>query len=126
MELRAEQYQQIVSHLRSEYIDRRRRSSERRGAPRVGLRAQVQLIPCRTGVNAQVEPAWIRDISQEGVGLIYHELLEPGTFIVLTLPAAGSQILDILFEIVRCTPLSNGQFSLGARFHRVITAEDMK
>jgi len=125
MELRAEQYEQIVAHLRSECADDRR-STERRTAPRVGLRAQIQLIACRPGIDAKVQPAWIRDISHAGIGLIFHEALEPGTFIVLTLPTPNSRTLDILFEIVRCMPLSNGQFSLGGRFLRPITDDDVK
>lgn len=124
MELRAEQFEQIVNHLRSEAADGR--SSERRGGPRVGLRAQIQLIPCRTGVNAKIEPALIRDISRDGVGLIFHEAIEAGTFIVLILPASHSQTLELLYNIVRCTPLSNGKFSLGARFQRAISADEVQ
>jgi hypothetical protein len=123
MELRAEQYEQIVSDLRSKFVDRRR-SNERRAAPRVGLRAQIRLIPCRGGVPAKIQSAWIRDISHDAVGLILREALVPGTTIVLSLPGSRSQTLDLLFDIVRCTPLSNGQFSIGARFQRLVTPND--
>lgn len=125
MELRAEQYEQIVSDLRSKFADRRR-SNERRAAPRVGLRAQIRLIPCRTGAPAKVLLAWVRDISPDGIGLILREALKPGILIVLSLPGSRSRTLDLLFHIVRCTPLSNGQFSVGASFRRLVRPDDVK
>ncbi len=123
MELRAEQYEQIIAHLPSKSADRPR-STERRTAPRVGLRAQIQIIPRCAGVPAKVVPAWIRDISHNGIGLIFHEALDPGIAIVLSLPGSKSRTVDLLFDIVRCTPLSNGQFSIGARFQRLATRDD--
>jgi len=127
MQLRAEQYRQIVEHLRSE-IARPGRASERRAAPRVGLRAQIDMIPCRTGAGAQVEQAWVRDISAEGIGLIFHEAVHPGTYVVVTLPAAdgASNPLDLLFLVVRCEPLGNGQFALGARLQRHIESDEVQ
>jgi PilZ domain len=124
MELRAEQYEQIIAHLPSKCADGR--PAERRASPRVGLRAQIQLIPCRAGVPVKVLPAMIRDISHDGIGLIFHEALNPGIAIVLILPGSKSRTVDLLFEIVRCTRLSNGQFSIGARFLRLVTREDAR
>jgi len=126
MYLRADQYQQIIKQLRSERT--KDRSVERRGSPRVGLRAQVRIIPCRTGIEPTAVTAWVRDVSVEGVGFIFPTALEPGTYLVMSLPLAetGDATLDLLFAAVRCNPLSNGHFSVGASFQRVITAEDMK
>jgi PilZ domain-containing protein len=126
MLLTAEQYEQIVRQLRSEQP--RARSSERRGSPRAGLRAQVRVIPCRTSDEASLLTAWVRDISADGIGLLLPQRLPAGTYLVLTLPTATrkSATLDLLFLAVRCDPLPNGQFSVGARFQRLITAEDMK
>src|SRR5258707_2499096 len=97
MILRADQYEQIVSHLRSERAAGR--NAERRGTPRAGLRAQVQIIPCRTGVRARILPAMIRDVSLDGIGLIFAEPLDPGTYVVLILPASATSTLDVLFVI---------------------------
>lgn len=124
MFLRADQYEEIVTQLRSERA--RQRSLERRGSPRVGLRVQVQLIPCRTGVRASLQTAWLRDVSAEGVGMVFHERLEAGTYLVVCFPRAKGPTLDILFVIKRCTRLNTGQFSLGARFQRIITPDDVK
>jgi hypothetical protein len=126
MHLRADQYQQIVKQLRSETVSGR--SSERRGSPRVGLRAQVRIIPCRTGIEPTAITAWVRDVSVEGVGFIFPMALEAGTYLVMSLPIADGEdpTLDLLFVVVRCNPLSNGHFSIGASFQRVITAEDVK
>jgi PilZ domain-containing protein len=125
MELRAEQYEQIIAQLPSEFVDRRR-AAERRAAPRVGLRAQIQLIPCRAGAPAKVLPASLRDISHDGIGLILNQALDPGILVVLSLPGSGSRTLELLFHIVRCTPLSNGQFSVGASFRRLVRPDDLK
>ena len=123
MELRAEQYEQIIAQLPSEFVDRRR-STERRAAPRVGLRAQIQLIPCRAGAPAKVLPAWLRDISHDGIGLILTQALEPGILIVLSLPGSRSRTLELLFHVVRCAPLGNGQFTVGASFRRLVRPDD--
>jgi hypothetical protein len=125
MKLRAEQYEKIIAHLPSKSADRPR-PAERRAGPRVGLRAQIQLIPCRAGAAAKVLSAGIRDISHNGIGLILHEAIDPGIAIVLSLSGSKSRTLDLLFDIVRCTPLSNGQFSIGARFRRLVTRDDGK
>ena len=124
MFLGAEQYDQIVTHLRSERA--RQRSLERRGSPRVGLRVQVQFIPCRTGGRASVQTAWLRDISAGGVGIVFHEAIETGTYIVVCFPRKKGESLDILFLVTRCSRLSTGHFSIGARFQRAIKPEDVK
>jgi hypothetical protein len=125
MFLGAEQYDEIVSHLRSDRT--RQRTHERRSSPRVGLRVQVQLIPCRTGGRASVQTAWLRDISATGVGLVCHELLEAGTYLVVCFPRKKKgQSLDVLFVVTRCTRLTPGHFSIGARFQRIIRPDDVK
>ena len=125
MLLTAEQYEQIVRQLRSEQS--RGRNTERRTSPRAGLRAQVRVIPCRTTGDTTVLTARVRDISADGIGLLLPEPLAPGTYLVLTLSTAKrrSATLDLLFLAVRCEPLPNGQYSVGARFQRLITAEDV-
>ena len=126
MFLTAEQYEQIVRQLRSERPAGR--GSERRGSPRVGLRAQVRLIECRTGGEASTLTAWVRDISDKGIGLLLPQSVSPGTYLVLSLPTGKRKnaTLDLLFLSVRCEALNNEQFSIGASFQRIITAEDVK
>ena len=120
MHLQADQYERIVTQLRSEH------KRERRGAPRVGLRAKIDLIPCCTGAAARLHTVWLRDLSASGIGFIFHEALAVGTYVVIALPRAAQATLDMLFYVARCSPLSNGQFSIGARFERVITEEDLE
>jgi hypothetical protein len=122
MYLRAEQYEQIVRQLRSEQTGAQ---SERRASPRAGLRAQVQVIPCRTQSPAEPLTAWVRDVSADGMGLLLPQHVEPGTYLVVTLPTRNLKTLDLLFLCVRSESLGNGQFSIGARFNRIITAEDI-
>jgi hypothetical protein len=126
MHLTAEQYQQIVRQLRSERPHDR--GSERRSSPRVGLRAQVRVIECRTTAESANLTVWVRDISSDGIGLLFPQPVRPGTYLVMSLPTSKRQnaTLDLLFLAVRCDPLARDQFSVGARFHRIITAEDVK
>lgn len=124
MFLGAEQYDQIVSQLRSD--GGRQRSQERRSSPRVGLRVQVQLIPCRSSGRAKVQTAWLRDISATGVGIVFQEPLEIGTYVVVCFPRKKGSTLEILFLVTRCTRLNTGHFSIGARFQRIIKPEDVK
>jgi hypothetical protein len=119
MFLGAEQYQNIVSQLRSERAPRR--SLERRNSPRVGLRVPVQVIPCRTGTRAIVQSAWLRDLSAGGVGLIFHQPLEIGSYLVVCFPRKNGPPLDVLFVVSRCVRLNTSHFSIGARFQRIIT-----
>ena len=125
MFLKAEQFEQIVRQLRSE--GPKSPNSERRSSPRVGLRAQVRLIECKTDAESPTLTAWVRDVSAEGVGLLLPQAVQPGTYLVMSLPTTRRKNanLDLLFLAVRCEPLSNGQFSVGARFKQIITAEDV-
>jgi c-di-GMP-binding flagellar brake protein YcgR len=123
MYLRAEQYEQITRQLRSELAGGR--NSERRTSPRAGLRGQVRIIPCRTNAQTESFTAWVRDISAEGMGFLFPQAVDPGTYLVATLPTNSAATLDLLFVCVRCETVGDGQFSVGARFERVITAEDI-
>ena len=119
MQLQAEQYERIVAQLRSE------RRPERRRTPRVGLRALVQLLPCRSGERAQASSAWLRDLSVDSIGFIFPETLAAGTYLVMMLPRQSGPTLDLLFKVTRCSQLNNSQFSVGARFERVIAEDEL-
>ena len=90
--------------------------------------AQVRLIECRTSSDPPALTVWVRDISAEGIGLLFPDSVQIGTYLVLSLPTLKRKnaTLDLLFLTVRCDPLNEKQFSVGARFQRVITAEDVK
>ena len=126
MQLKAEHYQQIIKQLCSEQSHAR--THERRGSPRVGLRAQVRVIPCSTNAQAAELDVWVRDVSTNGIGLLLPHSLKPGTYLVMSLPADDSTqpALDLLFVAVRCEDLGNGQFAVGASFQRAIHPEDVK
>ena len=122
MFLGADQYQNIVSQLRSERTPRR--NLERRGCPRVGLRIPVQIIPCQTKNRASVQSAWLRDLSSSGIGLIFHEPLQVGSYLIVCFPRKKGSPLDVLFVVSRCMRLNTGHFSIGARFQRAISESE--
>lgn len=123
MQLSADQFEQIVTQLRS---GQPHRNAERRASPRVGLRAQVSVIPCRTGIRARVHTVWIRDVSAHGINFLFHQPLAAGTYVVLVLPRTKGPTLDLLFVVKRCQPLGNGQVSVGAHLERVIESSEAK
>lgn len=124
MMLAAEQYEQIVTQLRSERS--RGRTSEHRASPRVGLRMKIRVIPCKTSVRPQVHTVWLRDVSVNGLGFLFHEPMPKSAYVVVVLPRSGGATLDMLFSVARCQALPNNQFSIGMKFERVITRDEIE
>lgn len=121
MRLSAEQYEQIVAALRSD--QGRKRQSDKRTAPRVGLRMQLRIIPCIPTKTPQKHLLRIRDISVSGIGLIHTEPMLPGTFFLAGFQRANGESLLVLYRVVRCMYLGHRQYTVGATFERLITPE---
>jgi hypothetical protein len=87
-------------------------SSERRAHPRAAYTARV-------GIEGgpQPEPAFgfARNLSCSGIALLTPApvALAPRT---LSLPQAGGAPLRVVAEVLRCVPIMNGVFDVGARF----------
>ena len=67
--LSAEQFRQITESLRSDAPQRG--SLEKRGAPRVGMRVKLLIIPAEP--LARPLMSWLRDLSADGIGIVLPE-----------------------------------------------------
>jgi hypothetical protein len=124
--LSAEQFETILASLRS--YDQGNRTVEKRRAPRVGLRMTAMLVRCgqRRG-NGSVPVASevkVRNISTEGIGLTLAEPIGRGEFVILGFRRSTGELLSVLYKIAHCQRLSERTYAVGARFDRVITAEE--
>ena len=120
MRLTAEQYEQIVTSLRSDST--RTRHHEKRHSPRVGLRMQVTVIPCVTGQPAKQYEMWVRDLSTNGIGLIGSEPARVGSYFLAVFKRATNETLTVLYRVVNCRQQTDRQYSIGAKLDRVIDA----
>jgi hypothetical protein len=69
--------------------------------------------------------AFLRDISIQGVGLIFTRPLEPGTLLAIELRKHMTGMSDILTAGVRhATPLEDGFWALGCQLSRPLTPEE--
>ena len=121
MRLSAEQYEQIVAALRSD--QGRKRSKDKRVAPRVGVRMQALVIPCTPTHVPQTHLLRIRDISVTGIGLVHSEALLAGSYFLAGFQRGNGETLLVLYRVVRCGSIGHRQFSIGASFDRLITPE---
>src|SRR5689334_4746549 len=103
---------QVSEMLRAIRCDRK--VSDRRRAPRVGLRAKVDMVTSpERPATAQV---WIRNISLSGVGLLHSRKLAVGDTIVLRFPTADRKLVSVPCEVIHCQSIPNQFYRVGARF----------
>jgi hypothetical protein len=120
MQLSAELYQQIVDALRSDSS----RDRDKRTAPRVGLRAQVKILP-PIGVRAPAELMRCRNLSASGIGLMHNKEMRSGSEFIASLPATGlAAPVHISCIVVHCRKLSPDLFTIGGRIIRVLTSDE--
>ena len=118
MKLTAEQFEQIVAHLRSD--KGRGGQQDRRRAPRVGLRTLITIVPCVSGGSMARREVRVRDLSADGIGLLHREPLKLGTFLVSLLPRANGEPVNAVYRVVRCHQVGDRQYLVGAKLDRVI------
>jgi hypothetical protein len=120
MTLSAEMFQQIVEALRSDALSDR----DKRTAPRVGLRAQVLVLP-PPGVRAQPQRMRCRNLSASGIGLLHTREMRLGTEFVVRLAAAGvAAPVHIACLVVHSQKQGPDLYSIGARIVRVLTSDE--
>ena len=88
--------------------------AERRRAERMKRKFVTQMTPWAPGVPSVPFDVIIEDISENGVGLVHEQALSIGVPHLLTVPhgdAGGSIIRE--YVVVRCTPRSDGKFTIG-------------
>lgn len=120
MILTADRYEQIISTLRSD--DPSVRGSEKRLSPRVGLRMQIVLLPKSQGPRtiANRLTVWLRNLSAAGIGFIHPKPIAKGSRLIACLPRDREDFLTILYQVIHCTRVVDGQYHIGARLEQIL------
>jgi hypothetical protein len=120
MTLSAELFNQIVKALRSD--DRGER--DKRSAPRVGLRAQVEIL-LKPGTRTPPVLMWCRNLSANGIGLMHTKDVPVGSEFVARLPAGANVApAHVSCVIVHCKKASLELYTIGARIIRLLSSEE--
>ena len=115
MALSADQFKQIVDSLRSDTSDRG--ASERRAAPRVGLRTKVTIF--MDGDESRPTGVWVRDLSANGIGFVHGRPIEQNRELLIKLPMRGNHWLSVIYRVMHCKDLSKNLYFVGARLDRI-------
>jgi hypothetical protein len=120
MILSAELFNQIMAGLRSD----QKSGQERRAAPRVGLRAEVEVLLAPAPGSPKVRMR-CRDLSVSGIGLVYDHTLPPGHEFIVRLPAGGGDPAVLISCVtVHSRKLDDDVFAIGARLVRTLSTAE--
>ena len=92
---------------------------QRRREPRVGVRAQVTVIPLSDSLQVAPFEVPLRDLSAGGVGFVHTSRMSLDEQFVVLLPGAGESVA-VLCQVAHYQPLAEQAFAVGARFVRVL------
>jgi hypothetical protein len=93
----------------------------RRRSPRITVEARATIIPCSPASDRRQVVVSVRDVSADGIGLLYHQPMANGQQFILVLPsAAGAGTKAILCTAAWWQPMGEQSFAVGARFGREI------
>lgn len=95
------------------------RGSDRRTLGRVRLPARVQVIPMSKNLPGKPISVTVRDMSQEGIGLLLPARLAEGDNLLVRLPAKQSTTW-VLCVIARVERVAEGLYVTGATFVRLV------
>jgi hypothetical protein len=101
---------------------------------RTELRATVRYssggtTPCKTiaGWRCNSWEATIRDISQQGIGLLLGRRFEPGVILVVELPRATEASSHLVVaRVVRVVDQENGRWLVGCSLFNPLTHEELR
>jgi hypothetical protein len=114
MQLTADLYREILRSLRSD--TRSNRNLEKRGAPRVGLRSKITIVPAGGGTPIVT---CVRDLSANGIGLVHPEIMPIGSQFTAMFAGRGNDTLAVVYTVANCKELSKSLYSIGATVARI-------
>lgn len=109
-DLSADQILRTLQSLEDPGQDR----SQRRVAPRIGMRARIVVYEYNDGNLGPPIDTWCRDVSTSGIGLVSRTPLQPGKRIAVQFRRAHGDPLPLLFRVTRCETLGSGLVVIGA------------
>jgi hypothetical protein len=92
---------------------------QRRREPRVGVRADVTIIPLTDHLTSAPFEVPLRDLSSGGVGFLYPGRMGLDEQFVVLLPE-GRESVAVLCQVAYYQPLAEGVYGVGAKFVRVL------
>lgn len=119
MTLSAELFNQICEALKSDKGSER----EKRASPRVGLRAQVEIL-LKPGTRTPPVLMRVRDLSASGIGLVYSKELAVGAEFVARMPGGLDGPVHISCIVAYCRKVASDTYSIGGRIVRVLSPEE--
>lgn len=87
----------------------------------------AQATPCHFALSDEVQCRWakVRDISRSGVALEMDMLFNPGTRLIIELPARTyQQIRPVPARVIRVQELENGFWLIGCAFDWELSSSD--
>ena len=107
----------MLSQLKTD--ESARKGHERRNQPRVGMRANIDII--RLDVQRMVQRVTLRDISVGGISFINNLKLERKERLLLCLPTGEGKRLTIVYEVRRVIPVTSHAWLIGASIQATAT-----
>jgi hypothetical protein len=96
---------------------------EVRGSQRIQLCAPMSIVPIFNNRYGEPLAVLAQDLSGQGIGFAHTDAIELGRQFMI--PSHGqTQCTMILFKVVYCAPMDDGQFRIGAKFLNVDRTED--
>jgi HD-like signal output (HDOD) protein len=97
--------------------------SDKRRAPRIARQGSILITPCfgagavgRAGEQVRVQ---FRDLSRNGIGLLFHKPLPVGTQFIVSVPRGGGETVPIVYVVVRCIPKGPNLYEIGAQVNAI-------
>jgi hypothetical protein len=94
-----------------------------RALGRLTVDAPATLFPVHDDLLEDPIEVMVQDISAETVGIASRYAMMPGSGLVVCLPRKDAEAVAVQCEVLRCNPLGNGQFAIGARFMAILDNE---
>ena len=95
---------------------------ERRREPRIPCDKQISILPAASEKDWAFKSVGLFDCSPHGLGLIAEDPMEPGEQFLAKLRL--QKLTMVVYTVRHCTPITRGQFKIGAEFTGVIGSPD--
>jgi hypothetical protein len=118
MKISMEELEKVILSLRS------RDARENRRAPRLLLSTDVTILPNLDKSPSQTANARIRDISAEGICILFTASMRQGQVFGVRMPRQDQPPLIIRCVVKYCRELSFGSWQIGAVFEEVAAVKE--
>jgi hypothetical protein len=111
MSLPARLLRELLVALKSDAT--RRRATDKRTAPRVGIRHPVRISPA--GPTSQPITSWIRNLSASGIGLLARRPVAAGAEFIVPFERRDAGPLRVLYRATHVVQIAPDLYTIGGR-----------